>query len=367
VTTQLDVSTHAPDIARRRLANQHLSSPTFRKPNDVVTYLGAVQAQDYAGAKWAIAQRTRGALDAAVEQALTAGTILRTHVLRPTWHFVAPADIRWMLALTAPRVNALMAYYDRKLELDDDVFRRSNRALTKALRDGTQLTRPELAQVLLRAGVDASLPQRLGHLMMRAELDAVVCSGARRGKQFTYALLEERVPPAAPFGRDESLHELTMRYFTTRGPATPQDFSWWSGLTVADAKKGLHLAEDQLESETIGNHTYWFDPAGKPRSQAASMAHLLPNYDEFFIAYKDRSAIGHALRTHDRDTVRQALSAHVIAVDGQLVGGWKRTITKDAVVIELNVLTRLTDAHQRLIVAAATRFGAFLELPVVVQ
>jgi hypothetical protein len=361
------VSADTEDIAHRRLAGQHLISPTFSEPSEVVRYLGAVQAQDYPGAKWGIAQRMPAALDATIEQAMTDGTILRTHVMRPTWHFVTPADIRWMLALTAPRVNALMAYYDRKLELDDDVFRRSNRALTRALRDGKQLTRPELAQVLLRAGFDTSLPQRMGHLMMRAELDAIVCSGARRGKQFTYALLEERVPPAAPLGRAESLYELTTRYFTTRGPATPQDFAWWSGLTVADAKEGLHLAEDRLQNETIANKTYWFDPAVKPPARVQRIAHLLPNYDEYFISYKDRSAIGNALRTLDRETITEVLFAHVIAVDGQLVGGWKRVLDKRAVVIELNLLARLTAAEKRLIAAAAERFGAFLQLPVEVR
>src|SRR6185295_3655744 len=167
----------AVDIVRRRLANQYLAAPGPNKASDVVRALGAVQAQDYAGAKWALAQRTRGATDAEVERELSDGRILRTHVLRPTWHFVAPADIRWMLELTAPRVNAAMAYYDRVLELDDAVFRRSNAALTKALAGGKHLTRAELGQVLEKANIGVTSGQRLGHLMMRAELDAVVCSG----------------------------------------------------------------------------------------------------------------------------------------------------------------------------------------------
>lgn len=235
------------DIARQRLARQHLVGGKLDRPIDVVARLGAVQAQDYAGAKWAVAQRTRDADDATVEQAVIDGSIIRTHVLRPTWHFVAAADIRWMLALTAPRVRARMSPYNRHLELDEAVFRRSARTLRRALEGGKHLTRAELSGELRRAGIDASGTQRLAHLVMEAELAGIVCSGARRGKQFTYALLEERVPAGTSFDRDGALLRLTAIYFATRGPATPADFSWWSGLTVGEARKGIDLAGSTLE------------------------------------------------------------------------------------------------------------------------
>jgi Winged helix DNA-binding domain len=351
------------DIARRRFVNQHLTSATITTPAEVVRLLGAVQAQDYAGAKWALGMRTRGVDDAVVEQAMSDGSIIRTHVLRPTWHFVAPADIRWMLALTAPRVSAAMAHYNRKLELDAAVFRRSNTALTRALRDGKQLTRAELAAVLRQARINVDGTQRLGHLMLQAELDGVICSGARRGKQFTYALLEERVPPTAPLDRDEALLELTKRYFATRSPATPHDFAWWSGLTVADATRGIDMAGSALEREVIDDRTYWADPSVRSRSKTSPTAHLLPNYDEFFIGFKDRSAIGQRLKSSELITGGDALTAHVIVVDGQLVGGWRRTVTKKAVV-ELNLRTRLTEAEERAVAAAADAYGDFLKLPV---
>ena len=352
------------DIARRRLAGQHLTAPTLAGPADVVRRLGAVQAQDYPGAKWAVALRTRGIVaDSVVEQAVADGSIVRTHVLRPTWHFVAPADIRWMLALTAPRVSAAMAHYNRKLELDAVVFRRSNAALTRALRDGQQLTRAELAAVLRRARIGVDGSQRLGHLMMQAELDAVVCSGARRGKQFTYALLEERVPAAPTLDRDEALLELTKRYFATRSPATPYDFAWWSGLTVADATKGIQMASPALEREVLGGRVYWSDPSAESASTASLTAHLLPNYDEYFIGFKDRSAIGQRLKSSELVTGGDALTAHVVAVDGQLVGGWRRTLTKQGVAVELKLLTRLTSAEERAVELAARAYGEFLDLP----
>ena len=352
------------DIARRRLANQHLVAPALRTPADVVRVLGAVQAQDYAGAKWAIAQRTRGVVDRAVEQAMTEGSILRTHVLRPTWHFVTPADIRWMLALTAPRVKATMAYYDRKLELDEALLRRSTRAIMRALRDGKQLTRAEIAQILRRARIDVTGSQRLGHILLRPELDGIICSGARRGKQFTYALLEERVPPVRPLDRDEALLELTRRYFATRGPATPNDFAWWSGLTVADAKRGIEMVGGALEREVIDGRTYWSDPTTRSPSKKGPIVHLLPNYDEYFIGFKDRSAIGERLKSAELVTGGDALIAHVVSVDGQLVGGWKRTVTKEGVIVELHLLTRLSAAERRAVDAAAHAYGDFLGLPV---
>lgn len=349
------------DVARRRLASQYLTTPGPGTAREVVRALGAVQAQDYAGAKWALAQRTHGASDAEIERALTDGSILRTHVLRPTWHFVAAADIRWMLALSAPRVNAAMAYYDRVLELDTSVFRRSNAALTKALAGGRHLTRTELGRVLERAGVRITSGQRLGHLMMRAELDAVVCSGPRRGKQFTYALLEERVPQAARLEHDEALLELTRRYFTTRGPATARDFAWWSGLTMSDAKRGVQIAGRELDLATLDGQDFWFAEISLPKGSPT--AHLLPNYDEYFIGYKDRSAIAQRLGHAKAVTGGNALLAHVVVVDGQLVGGWKRIVEKKAVVVELELMAQLTAAEKGRVTAAARRFGDFLALP----
>ncbi|HJU90280.1 MAG TPA: winged helix DNA-binding domain-containing protein [Gemmatimonadaceae bacterium] len=355
------------DIVQRRLAGQDLVAPPITTPVDVVRRLGAMQAQDYSGAKWAIGLRSRNLVDATVERAMADGSIIRTHVLRPTWHFVAPADIRWMLALTAPRVKATMASYDRKLELDDAVFRRSNAAITRALRDGAQLTRSELADALRRARVDVTGSQRLAHLVARAELDGVVCSGAPRGKKFTYALLEERVPPARALDRDEALLELTTRYFATRGPATMKDFAWWSGLTVADATRGLQMAGQVLENDVMDGSRYWFDASAPPRRaprMRSPASHLLPNYDEYFIGHKDRRAIGARLASTAIVTGGSALISNVIVIDGQLVGGWKRTLLKDSAIVEASLLARLTAREVGAVSAAARAYGKFLGVPV---
>ena len=234
-----------PTIAHHRLRQQQLAAPRFPTPEEVVAWLGAVQAQDYLGAKWALGLRLPETTDAAIEQAFADGAILRTHVLRPTWHFVAPADIRWMQALTGGRVLAANGYMVRQHGLEEATFQRSNAALAGALTGGNFLTRNELGAALAAAGIHAE-GNRLAYLVMRAELDALICSGPRRGKQFTYALLEERVPPAPALTPEEALAELTRRYFTGHGPATLQDFSRWSGLTVADARQGVDLVGDAL-------------------------------------------------------------------------------------------------------------------------
>jgi hypothetical protein len=350
------------DIAWRRLANQHLIGAPFPSPVDVVRRLGAVQSQDYPGGKWGISMRTAGATDADVERDLTAGAIVRTHVLRPTWHFVAAEDIRWMLALTAPRVRKIMASYDRQLGLDDKVFARSERALTRALSGGKQLTRTEIRTVLQRVKIDTR-PPRLGHLMMHAELDGLVCSGAMRGKQPTYALLEERLPPAPALERDEALAELAKRYFATRGPATVHDFGWWSGLTVSDAKRGIELIQSGLEHHVADGRTYWFTGA-PPRKPGTPVAHLLPNYDECFIGLKDRSAFGEAIKKSGVDVPPGTFWAHVVAVDGQLVGGWKRTTRGQTLTVQMRLAVEVTSRQMRSIEAQVERYAKFLSLPV---
>ncbi len=348
-----------PDIARQRLSNQGLLKPTLKTASAVVARLGAVQAQDYGASKWGVAQRTAGLTDAQIEKEIDNGMIVRTHVLRPTWHFVAAADIGWMLALSAPRVHAANAYWYRWLEVDEAVARRSRTVLTKALRDGKQLTRAELGQALARARIQITSPQRLACIVMRAELEGLICSGARRGKQFTYALLDERVAKPIALEREAALFELARRYFTTRGPATVDDFAWWSGLTKADAKRGVEVAATQLEHESIEGRSYWFPAVERPVRISSSLAHLLPNYDEYFIGFKDRSAFNARLTSSGVRARTDALSGHILIINGQIVGGWRRTLVRGTVVIEPKLLIRLNEAERRAVKAAARKFDRF--------
>jgi hypothetical protein len=351
------------EIAQQRLHNQLITRQTFEKASDVVRWLCAVQAQDYAAAKWALGLRMQNSTDTFIEQALNEGTILRTPVLRPTWHFVLPADIRWMLALTAPRVIAATTYYYRTLDLDDTVFSHSNAVLSKALQGGKQLTRVELASVLQQAGIATGNVQRVGQIIMRAELDGIICSGARRGKRFTYALLDERAPQARTLDREESLAELAIRYFTSHGPATLQDFVWWSGLTVADAKAGLEMVASQLMQEVIDSQAYWRSDSMPPANDAPQAIYLLPNYDEYTVGYTDRSAIFDISDAEKFDTPGNVLNPTIV-LDGRVVGTWKRTITKDTVHLTPKLFTSLTRAETHALTASAERYGAFLDMPV---
>lgn len=250
----------AAGIPLRRMHAQRLAGTPLGAPEDVVGWLGCVQSQDYGPAKWSVGERAHGATDAALDAVFNAGGILRTHVLRPTWHFVLPADIRWIQALTAPRVHAQNAYYYRQSGLEDaGVHETCTRLITDALRGGRQRTRRELEAVLHAGGVPV---KGLGtaYVLMRAELDCVVCSGALRGRQHTYALFGERVPDTPPRSRDEALGELALRYFASRGPATAKDMRFWSSLTLADIQRGIEIAGPRLEREEVDGLVFWSAP-----------------------------------------------------------------------------------------------------------
>lgn len=348
------------DIGLQRVARQRLTGQRFATPEEVVGWLGAVQSQEYLGAIWSLGMRMNGnATDDVIERAFTEGTILRTHVMRPTWHFVAPADIRWLLDLTAPRIKATMAYYDRQLDLDDTLYARCNEVIARALEGRKYLARAELGKALAEAGIVVE-GQRLAHVVSHAELDAIVCSGPRRGKQFTYALLAERAPTAKTLPRDEALAELTRRYFTSHGPATARDFAWWSGLTMADARAGLAMVGSDLNHEEIAGQTYWFPASIPPTVESPEAAFLLPTYDELLVGY---DGFGAALTGGRGNGERTAFSATIV-IGGRVVGNWRRTITRGAAVIELAPFAPLTASEREAVFAAAGRLGAFLGMPV---
>jgi hypothetical protein len=351
-------------IVFERLHNQRLSAPDFEQPADVVRWMGAVQAQDFSGAKWALALRMRSATNAAIDEAYNEGRILRTHLMRPTWHFVAPDDIRWLLQLTAPRVNARCGPNYRKYELEAAVFKRTNKILANALKGGKHLTRSELRAALNRGGVAADDPVRAAHILLRAELDAVVCSGRQIGKQFTYALVEERVPPAESLKRDEALAKLTQRYFRSHGPATLQDFVWWSGLTTTDARHAIALLDRDLRKELVNDKDYWLPRVEPSAKRSLHTAHLLPAYDEYNVAYKDReTVVEHDSGGKPRMTAWDLLNPTVV-IEGKAVGTWRAKMDDHSVSIAVQSSRTLKRRENLAIAAAADRYGAFLGLSV---
>lgn len=331
-----------------RLANQQLTQSTSQSVQETVSRLGAVQSQEFPDAKWSVARRTPGLTQAAFDEAFNDGSILRTHVLRPTWHFVAPADIRWMLALTAPRIKAFVRTNERKLGLDEALFSLSNRLIEKALANGHHLTRLELAEVLKQAGVPL-VTNALVHLLMRAELEGIICSGAMRGRHHTYALLAQRAPQARLAERHEALATLAMRYFTSHGPATVHDYSWWSGLTLTDARIGLDSIKTQLVSDTIEGRTYWYVPSGSASSLVTAQAHLLPNFDEYVVAYADRTCLLTPSYAGPLSAPGAMLAHRTIVLNGQVTGTWKVDKTKATRTVTVDILRSLTDVEETLL------------------
>jgi hypothetical protein len=345
-----------PEIAQQRLYTQHIAAQTFNTPAEIVKYMGAMQAQDYAGAKWAVGMRLQKSSDAIIDKALADGSIIRTHVLRPTWHFVSPADLRWMLDLSAHRIIALSASRERQLKLDNDIFKRSNDVLGKALVGGKQLNRLEMTDLLQQAGIDTN-EQRFIHLLMRAELDQVICSGARQGKQFTYALFDDRVPKDNQRTKEEALSELVKRYFISRGPAALQDFAWWGGLTLADAKTGLESIKSELTNIEVNGRTYWMAKDQPLINAKAPVAYLLPAFDEFAVAYSDRTA---AVNSKYLVQARNVIFDPSIVVNNQVVGTWKRVINKDSIEMILNPFGKLNKVQTKAIEMAQKRYQKFM-------
>jgi hypothetical protein len=348
-----------PDLLRLRLHNQQLTDPRGRSPQHVVSSLVAMQAQEYAMAKWAIALRLKiPAGDADIARAFDDGKILRTHAMRPTWHFVAPADIRWLLCLTGPRVHAACGYLYRRFELTGAVFRRSDAIIARALEHGRFLTRTALQTELARAGIKAA-GTRLAGIVIHAEQEGLICSGPREGRQFTYALLESRAPDAAVLSRDAALAELARRYFASRGPATAHDFACWSGLTLADARAGVESLGSGFERETADGKVWVFRPQRPAPRPAAGSAFLLPDYDEYGMSYKDRGAL---LPSASGSGSRRITLAYnrMIVVDGKIVGSWRRSLERGSLRIETDYIVPMNRARVAAVARAARRYAAFL-------
>jgi hypothetical protein len=361
-------------IAHARLRNSRLVGPPLATPEEVVGWFGAVQSQDVPGALWGIAQRMAPspAIDE-LEAAMDDGRIARTHALRPTWHFLIPAELRWVQALTGPRVDRVAGTMYRRLGLDDEVFARSAAAMCGALAGGRALTRDEIREAVRDAlrPTDVDLADNLvtTHLAMHAELTALLVNGPRRGKQATYMLVDERIPAAPAMAPADALRELTIRYFTSHGPALAHDMAWWSGLTVGSVREGITLAGAALEGRRLDGKDYWaaagaFDP--EPGPIPVPRVLLLPNYDEYLGSYRDYSPIFDDALPRAR-TVADVLGTHIVVRDGLVVGGWRRAISRERVTITLTLLIPLTPAELNELEVAATGFGRFIGLPAELQ
>jgi hypothetical protein len=351
------------EISVQRLMSQRLLQPTFATPAEVVRWMGAVQAQDFLGSLWAIGCRMQDATEEVVEQAIVERTILRTWPMRGTVHFVPAEDARWMLDLMTPRVIARSQYYYRQAGLDEAIFARSRDLFIRALAGGKQLTRGNLYELLEAEGI-ATANSRGLFIIGNLSQTGLICFGARQGKQPTFTLLDEWVPNMRTLTREEALAEMALRYFRSHGPATIHDFVWWTGLLMTDARAELDAVKSHLIEDTIDGKTYWWAESVVSAPVSSPALHLLPAFDEYMVSYEDRSASLDP--QHEKLLASENHLSSIIVIDGQVVGNWKRTFKKGAVVIETTPARTLTPAERDLFEAAAQRYGEFLGLPVVI-
>ncbi len=346
------------DIARMRLINQQIEAGKFTAVKELVGWMGGMQAQDYAMAKWAIGIRLPNATNQIVENSLNHGEIIRTHLLRPTWHFVSADDIYWMLELTAAHIKASLRSRHKQLELSEAIFSKSNRIMENALQGGKHLTREELLAKLEEAKIPLN-ENRASHLLLEAELDGIACSGARNGGKQTYSLLEERVPRKKPLTREEALGKLAGIYFASRGPATLKDFVWWSGLSISQAKLALELAGSDFCSEAINSQIFWFADLHSDRKIEKEVVDLLPAYDEFLIGYADRRPS--LTFTDQKKTIsNNGIFRPVILVDGQVMGIWNKLAEKDKVAVRISFFEKPGKTTSHLVAEEVSRYGDFL-------
>ncbi len=349
------------NIAFLRLQRQHITSPDLTCPEDVVKWFGAVQAQDYLGALWAVGLRMKKSTEAVVEDALARRVIIRTWPMRGTLHFVAAEDARWMLKLLTPRVVAAnLARIKRDYDLDERVIGRSEKIIVRALEGNRQLSRDGIYDLLEKNKIVAS-GQRGLHILWRLAQHGVVCFAARQGKQQTFALFNEWIPSTRELSREESLAELASRYFTSHGPATVHDFAWWSGLSITDARRAYELVKTNFQEEKTDKLSYVL-PKNVSSIKRSSSTFLLPAYDEFSVAYADRTAMIDAAKKQ-KLTAFQLLSP-IIIINGCLAGTWKRTLAKDNAALEVKSFSTLTPKQKKAIEQKANQYGKFLNLKI---
>jgi Winged helix DNA-binding domain len=353
------------DILKIRLINQQIHARKFKSVKDIVNWMGAMQAQDFSMSKWAIGTRLHNSTEKIIEAAFDKGEILRTHLLRPTLHLVSADDIHWILKLTAPRIISFLKSRYKQLELSESLFGKSNIIIEDALKVGIHLTRDELIAILGKSKI-VTVGQRGYHILVRAELDGIVCSGKVKDKIQTYALLNERVPGSYDLGKDYALEKIARKYFSSRGPAALQDFKWWSGLSVTDARNAFEMIKPDLVSVKVGAETYWmFDNLHIPGNKKYS-ADLLPAFDEFIISYKDRSASLPSIN-FKKAVSENGIFRPVIVINGQVIGLWKRTIKKEKVIIETDLFDTDHNSFMSQIEEAIKTYGLFLGKETVIK
>ena len=340
------------ELLSARAPFQRLVGPELSAPEEIVSHFGCMQSQDFAMAKWAIARRSSGLSNAMLDDAFNEGRSLRTHILRPTWHFVPPRDLTWIMAITAPRVRRLMARQNKTIDLGEVELDKAADVIVAALAGDKALTRAQLAHHVAEAGINAG-GTRLAHLVINCELQALICNGPLAGKQHTYVLVPESVTTPTALSADEAMARLARTYVRGHGPSQPADLSWWSSLTLTQSRRAFELAG--LKPLIIGGEHYWTDPSTVSASPIP-LAALMPPFDEC-ISYVRKPIDDRRFPQIYPDLAR---GGGLLFVDGLISGTWSRKVKVRSVGVDVRVHGALPRRLSKAIEAEAERFAAFL-------
>jgi hypothetical protein len=352
-------------IINLRLHSLQLAGNLPCSPSEALTHLGALQAQDYEGAKWSMAIRTKQNCPLSIEQAIADRSIVRTWPMRGTLHFVASDDVRWILKLLAPRIIPGMAGRNKQLELDQSIFHKSQDLLLRNMEGTKQLLRSEVYYILEKNGI-ATSNQRGIHIINYLALNQILCHGSHQEKQPTYALLDDWIPQSKELSTDEALSEIALRYFTGHGPATLQDFIWWTGLKTTDARLALNSISQHLTSEDVEGSTYWFAPDLRDTTTLKS-TFLLPGFDEFMLGYTNRTLMVDKMHLPKIIPGNNGMFMPTVVIDGRVEALWKREIKKHTVSIELYPFGKLSINKLKHIDIAAKQYASYLGKELVVK
>lgn len=321
------------EIILNRLINQQIATPVYTSPKDLTNWMGALQAQDYNMVKWAIGMRLKDCNENTVQDAINKGELIRTHVLRPTWHFVSSDDVYWMLALNAEKIKSSMRARHNFLGLNPEIIKKSQSKIIKMLEEVDFLERDEIINRLFETKIVSDTHQ-VYHILTFSELDGLICSGPEINNKPTFTLLEKRVPVKIKYTREESIALLTKKYFQSHGPATIKDFVWWSGLNNTEAKKGIEMNKPEIKFVTEGMDNYWYFAENSDTGIDNYQIYLLPAFDEFIISYRERKFII-ADDNYSKLISNNGIFRPVIIFKRQAIGTWKRTVRKKTKEIDL--------------------------------
>ncbi len=353
------------DIPHARLANQHISSVISSGPVEVVRSLGALQAQMYKDALWAVGLRCKDTTQSKVEDAIVRRKLIRTWSMRGTWHLVPPSEVRWMLSLYP---DEPIPNYQRKNGLTDQILERGLEIIRSAFKDNEQLTYKEIGSILAKSGIkELKMMEVQRHITRRAGRKGMICFSGYVGNQPAFRLLEAMIPKTSQYGRERSLAKFARVYFDSHGPATFSDFAWWSGLRMSEAREGVAMIKSGLKEIVLSGKSYWAPKKGRLPNRNESSEYLLPSFDEYVISYSDRSAV---VRPEDAKKIINGSTLRFLPTvisDGNVVGTWKRLSHSNKTVVRITPFRKLTKEQKLGVRETANRYGSFLESEVVVE